>query len=320
MSGLILPFLLGCVTLRLPGRPFVGDAPPFTSDDLAVQARLQDDVSMLATTIGERHLGTHGDALQKAADWIAGRFEATGYTVGRECFPVGGQQACNLVAEVPGGAAASEVVVVGAHYDSAEGTPAADDNGSGVAALLHLAGVFHDAKPSRTLRFVAFANEEPPHFWTETMGSLVYARACRARSDNVVAMLSLESIGYYSDAPGSQGFPFPLSLFYPKQGNFLAFVANVSSRRLLAEVGRSFRETATVPSQGAAVPEKIVGVGWSDQWSFWQVGYPGVMVTDTAIFRNPNYHHPTDTPDTLDGDRFTRVVRGLEQVVRDLGR
>jgi hypothetical protein len=152
------------------------------------------------------------------------------------------------------------------------------------------------------------------------MGSLVYAKQCRASGDGIRGAVVLESIGYFSDAPGSQPYPPPLNLFYPDKGNFVAFVGNLGSRALVHRSIASFRSRATVPSEGAAAPGFIPGVDWSDHWSFWQAGYKAVMVTCTATYRNPHYHKPTDTPDTLDYDRFARTVDGLGHVVEDLAR
>lgn len=163
-----------------------------------------------------------------------------------------------------------------------------------------------------------FPNEEPPLFQTAEMGSLIYAKACRAANDNIVAMLSLETIGYYRDEPDTQKYPPLIGGLFPSEGNFIAFVSNPSSRALLKRVVAIFREHAAFPSEGAALPSGVPGVGWSDHWAFWQVGYPALMVTDTAPFRNPNYHQPTDTPDTLDYDRMARVVDGLASVLQSL--
>jgi Zn-dependent M28 family amino/carboxypeptidase len=224
----------------------------------------------------------------------------------------------NLEGVLEGGAKAKEVVVVGAHYDTAAGGPGADDDASGVAAMLAIARALSPSKPARSIRFVAFVNEEPPFFWNDTMGSLVYAKACKARGDAIVAMLSLEALGYYRDEPGSQKYPPIVSAFYPDRGDFVAFVGNTASRGLVHEAIGTFRSAAAFPSQGAALPSFVTGVGWSDQWSFWQVGYPGVMVTDTAPFRNPHYHQRSDTPDTLDYERLARVTEGLVAVVKKL--
>jgi Zn-dependent M28 family amino/carboxypeptidase len=214
---------------------------------------------------------------------------------------------------VGGTSRAAEIVVVGAHYDSVEGTRGANDNGSGVAALLAAARAFaqRSDRPARTLRFVAFANEEPPYFQGSGMGSLVYARACRARGDRVVAMVSLETIGFYTDMPDTQHYPPPLGIAYPSTGNFIGFVGNVASRALVRRAISAFRETTRFPSEGAALPEWMPGVGWSDHWSFWQAGYPAIMVTDTAPFRYPHYHDASDLPDKLSYDRMARVVDGI---------
>ena len=171
------------------------------------------------------------------------------------------------------------------------------------------------APPRRTLRFVAFANEEAPFFSTPAMGSLRYAERCRDSRENVVAMFSLETIGYFSDAPHSQQYPSMLHLIYPPTGNFIAFVSNLRSWRLLRKCVRNFRG---LPAQSGALPESIAGVTWSDQWSFWRCGYPAVMVTDTALYRNPHYHTATDTPEKLDYDRLARVTDGLAAMLRQI--
>ena len=134
----------------------------------------------------------------------------------------------------------------------------------------------------------------------------------------VRAMFSLETIGYYSDGPGGQRYPFPLGLFYPDRGDFLAFVANLASRALLHEAIAAFREQAHFPSEGVAAPAIIPGVHWSDQWSFWRHGVPALMLTDTAPYRYPHYHQENDTPDKVDYGRLARVVTGLERMFRAL--
>jgi Zn-dependent M28 family amino/carboxypeptidase len=172
--------------------------------------------------------------------------------------------------------------------------------------------------PARTVRFVAFVNEEPPHFQSDNMGSRVHARNCRQRGDKIAAMLSLETIGCYKDAPGSQKLPYPFGALYPSTGNYIAFVGNTGSRSLIRRCVRTFRKAEKFPSEGGALPEFIPASGLSDQWSFWQEGYPGLMVTDTAYFRYEYYHDARDTPDKLQYDRMARVVEGLGAVVREL--
>jgi Zn-dependent M28 family amino/carboxypeptidase len=233
-------------------------------------------------------------------------------------FIVEGKIVKNLEVEIMGKSLSKEIVIVGAHYDSVIGCPGANDNATGVAAVLEIARILTGRELPRTVRFVAFVNEEGPFFQTENMGSLVYARRARKQSENIVAMLSLETIGYYSDEKGSQRYPFPFSFFYPSTGNFIGFVGNTSSRALLHQSISSFRKHTSFPSQGVAAPGWMTGIGWSDHWSFWQEDYPAIMITDTALFRYAHYHTPQDTPDKVDYARMARVVAGLRRVIVEL--
>jgi len=281
-------------------------------------AALRRDVEALCAH-GERSTLVPAD-LRAAAEGIERELVAAGHRVERQTYRVerDGVDVANLIAEIGGSSRADEIVVIGAHYDSVTGTPGADDNASGVAALLALASHFAAAKLQRTLRFVAFVNEEPPHFQSADMGSWQYAKRCHDRKERIVAMLSLESIGYYDTAPGSQQYPSPLSALYPDTGNFIAFASNVSSRSLTNRCMRAFRAASNFPIESASLPEAIPGIGWSDQWSFWQFGWPAVMVSDTAPYRNPHYHEASDLPETLDYARLAQVVEGLKGVVREL--
>jgi hypothetical protein len=317
-SALVLVAIGGtaCLT-RMPGHNPRFALAPLTLRERTLRASLAADVRALSVEIGERNVG-HPRAYASAADWTASQLRQAGLQVHEESYAAGQTEARNLVGEIAGAVAKDQIVIVGAHYDSVKGTPGADDNASGIAALLALARHFARSQPQRTLRFVAFANEEPPFFQTEQMGSLVYARRCTARHENVVAMLSLEKMGYYSDAPDSQHYPFPFSLLYPSTGNFLAFVGNLSSQALTRDAVRKFRRAGKLPAEGAAVADVVPGIGWSDHWSFWRTGVPAVMVTDTAPFRYAHYHEETDTPEKLDYDRFARAVVGLADVIKEL--
>ena len=173
-------------------------------------------------------------------------------------------------------------------------------------------------QPKHTLRFVAFANEEPPHFQSPEMGSLAYAGRCHERGERVVGMLSLEMLGYYDTRRGAQQYPPLLAAFYPRTADFIAFAGNLRSRKLVTQCVKAFRKHGAMKAESAALPELIPQIGWSDQWSFWRFGWPAIMVTDTALFRNPHYHTVHDTPETLDYARMAGVVEGLEAVVKDL--
>lgn len=311
----LTPVVLWWTMIRMPGASAQGPLPVADEPLRALADQLRQDVTHLAVTIGQRNVTRQPKQLAEAARWIQGELGKAGYDLSHQRYDVAGVSCLNVDAEIRGTGASGEIVIVGAHYDSAVGTPGANDNGSGVAALLTLARRFAHRKAERTLRFVAFVNEEPPYFQTEQMGSLVYARRCRQRNEKISAMLSLETLGYYSDQPGSQKYPPPLSLLYPSTGNFIGFVGNTDSVELVRQIVSTFRASESFPSQGAALPGVIPGVGYSDQWSFWHEGYPGVMVTDTALFRYPHYHKAEDTPDKIDFDRMARVVRGLEKVI-----
>ena len=315
---LMLVAMLWWTMVCMPGASYSQELPPADETLTALAQELRKDVSTLAIQIGERNVRDHPQELAQAADYIARQFAGAQLSVRRQEYEVSGCKCCNLDVEIRGDSCPEEIVIVGAHYDTAHGTPGADDNTSGIAATLALARRFAHRKVDRTLRFVAFVNEEPPYFQTEQMGSLVCARRCRANDENIVAMLSLEMLGYYSDAADSQNYPMPFSFLYPSRGNFVAFIGNTASRDLVRRTVGVFRQHEPFPSEGAAVPGMIRGVGFSDHWSFWQEGYPALMITDTAMRRNPYYHEQEDTIDKLDFDRMARVVRGLQKVVEDL--
>jgi hypothetical protein len=301
----------------MPGRSDRDTPPPMTEPEVLLRNALREDVEALATGIGERNASRY-EALAAAADFLDESLEAMGYEVRRQRYEAQGKVFDNLEVEIRGRARPEEIVVVGGHYDSVPGSPGANDNATGAAAVLALARAFATIQPSRTLRFVEFVNEERPFAHTPLMGSVVYAERARARGERVVAMLSLETIGYYRDEPGSQRYPSVLGWLYPSTGNFVGIVGNFSSRHLVRQTIGVFRRYARMPSEGGALPERLPGVGWSDHWAFWQAGYPAVMITDTALFRYPHYHTAEDTPDHIDYDRLARVVGGLERVVADL--
>ena len=304
--------------MRMPGTSYAGELPAADAELTRLAEALRRHVSKLAGEIGERNVSDCPRQLAQAADYLEAEWSAAKYKVERQTFEVAGGECCNLHAELRGATRPKEIVVIGAHYDSVVGTPGANDNGTGVAALLALAAKFAGRRSDRTLRWVAFVNEEPPYFQSQEMGSWVYAKRCREQGEKITGMLSLETIGYYSDTPGSQNYPPPFGLLYPTTGNFIAFVGNVRSAGLVRQVVETFRKHEPFPSEAAALPEPVPGVGFSDQWSFWQHGYPGLMVTDTAMFRYPHYHERTDTVDKVDFDKTARVVRGLEKVIADL--
>ncbi len=301
----------------MPGKSWSDPVPPLSAEEQLIHDNLRRHVDMLAQQIGERNVW-HAEALEAAALYIRNTLEELGYQVGVQSFDSQGLTVQNLEVELPGNTAPQEIIVLGAHYDSVAGGPGANDNASGVAALLEIARMLAGRTSPRTLRLVAFVNEEQPFSNSEEMGSRVYAERSRARGEQIKAMISLETIGYFTDLPASQHYPFPFSYFYPDTGNFIGFVGNLSSWRLVRQSLGAFRASTAFPSEGVAAPGWIRGVGWSDHSSFWQAGYPAIMITDTALFRYQHYHEATDTPEKLDYQSLARVTRGLVNVAAEL--
>jgi len=303
--------------IKMPGKTYIGPLPPLTSAQISLRDELLRDVETLAGQIGQRNIWNHQN-LTATADFLETSLAEAGYKVRRQNYFVENLICCNLEAEITGTKQPEQIVIIGAHYDTVYDSPGANDNGSAVAATLALARHFADKKTDKTLRFVFFANEEPPFFQTEQMGSLVYAKTCRQKNENIVAMLSLETIGYYTEKPKSQTYPFPFNLIYPSTGNFLGFVSDPSSRKLLYTAVASFRKNCKFPSEGGAIPAIFPGIAWSDHWSFCKLGYPAIMLTDTAPFRYPYYHSEDDTPDKLSYDHLARITSGLYLLITDL--
>jgi hypothetical protein len=302
--------------LGVPGTTHQGSLPALTADERALAARLKTHIAAIAA---REHNIDNYDELEKAARYIERTLAAAGYKPSPQEFTARGKKVRNVEVTIDAATPDAETIVVGAHYDSAIGTPGANDNATGTAAVLELARLMSDlkGKAARRIRLVLFVNEELPYFGTEEMGSLQYAKTLAERNERVTAMYSLETLGYYSDAAGSQKYPAPFGLVFSDRGDFISFVGMLGSRSLLQDAMRSFRSHTQFPTIGGVSPGFIPGISWSDHWAFAQQGFQAVMITDTALFRYPHYHKPTDTPDKIDNERLARVVKGIERVVRD---
>jgi Zn-dependent M28 family amino/carboxypeptidase len=276
----------------------------------ALEPQLKAHIAALADEIGPRNVYSP-DKLNAAAEYIRVFWERAGYEVSTQSFSVQDVPCRNLVVEIAGQSKPDEIIIIGAHYDTVSWAPGANDNGSAVAALLELSQLFRTQTVGRTVRFVAFTNEEPPFFKTDSMGSLVYAKGCQKRKENIVAMVCLETIGYYRDEPKTQRYPVPFSFFYPDTGNFIAVVGNLGSKPLVKTFTRHFMEESDFPVECVATFGFITGIDWSDQWSFWQCGYPAIMLTDTALFRYPYYHTSEDTSDKINNHQLSRATYGI---------
>jgi hypothetical protein len=314
--GILLLVVLegGCAMFSMPGKNFKGKA-ELSPQEVKLAARLREDVTTLAVDIGPRNYQTY-PALEKTVAWLETELRGMGYEPRRQEYFAAeylkDKPFVNLEVEITGSTRPGRIYVVGAHYDTIAGSPGANDNGSGVAATLAIARALVGTKPMRTIRLVFFVNEEPEFFLTPNMGSFVYAKACADKHEDIVGMISLETLGYYTDAPNSQQYPMkPIAWIYPDTGNFAAFVGDFSSRSWVKRMIRTFRHHGRIPTEGIATFQGIPGIAWSDHWSFWQFGYNALMVTDTAPNRYPEYHTTADLPDELDFDRMALVVSGL---------
>jgi Zn-dependent M28 family amino/carboxypeptidase len=314
---IVLVVLYGRYLLVVPGHSYDGPLAAPTTQERALAERLKAHVATIAKA---PHNIQYPEALEAAARYIERELERMGYAINRQEFTVNGVKVRNIEAVLEP-ATPGPTLVLGAHYESYGHAPGANDNASGTAAVIELARMFKARPPERTrLRFVLFVNEEPPYYRTPDMGSWRYAQRLSQSSEKVLGMISLETIGVFSDAPNSQRYPQPFGLLFPSTANFVAFVGLTEARSFLHEVIASFRRHAAFSSIGAVGPDIVAGIGWSDHWAFHQFGIPAIMVTDTALFRYPHYHRPTDTPDKLDYDKLARIVQGLEPVVRDIAR
>jgi Zn-dependent M28 family amino/carboxypeptidase len=293
-----------------------GEMPRYRAPHGPTRLSAERHVHVLGGEIGERNIFRPA-ALAAAADYVAATWRDQGYDVAVQAYPVHGVQCANLEATRRGATRADQILLIGAHYDTVSGSPGANDNGSGVAALLDIAGLFSQIAPAMSVRFVAFVNEEPPFFMTSRQGSAVYAEAARARGDDIRLMVSLETIGCFRSAPGSQSYPPLLRWLYPNRGDFLAFISNFRSLIVTRQVARRFRIHSDMPIEYAAVPSLVPGVSWSDHRAFWKNGYRAFMATDTAFYRYPYYHTPEDTPDKLSYPELARVIEGLHLALAD---
>ena len=301
LAGILLFIVLVLIAIisymtAMPGKSFSGALPPLTAEETELKTNLIRHVSYLAAEIGERNVIAY-EPLQKTAQYIEDNFKKFGYEVKSQEYVVQMRKVRNLIAEIPGRARANEIVVIGAHYDTVYDCPGADDNSSGVTALLELARILKDSHPARTVRFVAFVNEEPPWFQTDDMGSLVYAEQARKLKENIVAAISIETIGMYSDSEGSQQYPSGFKWLYPSKGNFILFIGNLGSRALVRDAVRSFRASVKFPSEGSAVPSSgsgcwlvgslVVLAGRDTPRSWSRTPRPFAIPTTTSLLTSP---------------------------------
>jgi Zn-dependent M28 family amino/carboxypeptidase len=299
---------------EMPGESYEGKVTLLTDNEKQLSHNLFKHVEALSVNRGERNIVNYKN-LKSAAEYIEDQLQNFGYSINRQVYFVQGKEVYNIEVEKKGEAVLEDIIIIGAHYDSALGTPGANDNATGVAALLEIARYLRDKTLKHTIRLIAFVNEEPPYFYTDKMGSYIYAKTLTANNIKLAGMISLEMLGFYSEEPSSQTYPSPLNIYYPNKANFIGFVSNKRSESFLLNLIRLFRDNAKIPSEGLIAPETFPGVSLSDHLPFWQAGYPAIMITDTAFFRYKHYHQPSDTIDKIDFAYLSKVVEGLKKMI-----
>lgn len=307
--------------LPLRDQPHAGAAPPLNGDERALALALEQHIRAIAG--GPRNVA-HRANLDAAAQYIETTLAAFGLAAASDVFAAGGASVRNIEAvfEPAEATAATRTIVAGAHYDTDGTSPGANDNGTGVAAMLELCRALAHRRPAgpHRLCIVFFVNEEQPYGKTELMGAWRHARALKASGEPVAGMIALETLGYFSNRPGSQRLPWPFSWAYGDRGDFVAFIGLPGARAFLSKALKAFRRAHTLPSSGTVVPGFIEGADLSDHWAYAREGFPALMITDTAPYRNPFYHSSNDTPDTVDYASLARITGGLEAMLRSLAR
>jgi hypothetical protein len=316
IAGTVYGAVRYCVVF--PRQPFTGPLAPLTNETRALAMQLETHVRAVAS---RPHNLEHPEALEAAACYIETTLKALGYRPQLQVYRVRDVDVRNIEVVIEPtlpSAKPAQTFVIGAHYDAPDDSPGANDNGTGVAALLELARSLKSLEHSQRLRLVFFVNEELPYAKTPDMGSYQHAKSLRERGEPISGMIALETLGHFSNRPGSQRFPFPFGHLYPDVGNFVAFVGMPRGRSLVTACVQTFRGHAAFPAIGGVAPAFIEGIDLSDHWAYDHFGFPACMVTDTAPFRNPFYHTPFDTPDTVDYPNLARVTLGLHTMILHL--
>lgn len=280
--------------------------------------RIEQHLHLLTREIGERSVHRWENHAE-TRDTLQEIFQRIGLQTTLETYEYAGKSVANVIAEINPGRQPAQRYLVGAHYDTVAGTVGADDNASGVAVLLELATVLQENRslldPDLSIRLVAFALEEPPVFSTSYMGSKVHARAMKANQEHLTGMICLEMVGFTCHRKGCQSYPFPLQFMnYPQTGDFIGIVGNFQSRKFTAALMDAFQHNPALPAISLSVPFNgwlMPAIRLSDHAPFWDQGFNAVMITDTAFYRNPHYHRPSDTIDTLDTGFMAELVRSL---------
>lgn len=276
-----------------------------------IKNNLYHHVDVLSQKIGERNSYNY-TALERAYKYIIETMRSSSFHIKDLEYRHEQLTFHNIVAEKIGNKYPEEIIIIGAHYDTVYNSPGADDNASGIAALLEFIRLYDAYKNQRTMRFVAFTLEEPPFYSTSKMGSHVYAQICKELQENIITMVSLEMLAYFTNKNKSQQYPHPdMVALYPDRGNFIGIVGDEKSKLIVEKITQTVKNYSNIPVESLVAHRAVPGVSLSDHASFWNFGYKAIMVTDTAFYRNPHYHRSDDTIDTLNFKYFSKLVLGL---------
>ncbi|MBM3251382.1 MAG: M28 family peptidase [Candidatus Omnitrophica bacterium] len=299
---------------RSSGKSFLS----FAEENVQLVEKLKQHVYKLSQEIGDRSVFKY-DKLQEAAKYITQEFKSFGYDVEFQEYSFSNLPSKNIIATKIGGGKLEEIIILGAHYDTCF-NPGANDNASAVAGLLELARLISKQQINRSIKFIAFVNEEPPFFKTDNMGSRIYVKEAKTNKQDIKAVLILEMIGYYTNKPHSQRYPLFFGLFYPSKANFIAIVGNFQSGNLVKKVVSEFKNHSQFPIESVTTFGFVPGVDFSDHWSFWKEDFPAIMITDTAFYRYTYYHSSSDTYEKLNYEAMAEVIKGLEAVLMSLAK
>lgn len=301
---------------HMPGSSYSGAPVALTASQQSLTQQYKNQLNMFAT---KPRNYMYIENLRATENFLINTLKEQGHSVNIQEYGANKYKNIEVVLE-PKNESNTQTIVIGAHYDTHEASPGADDNGSAVVILLELANRFkqHYDSSNTRLRIVFFANEEPPFFKSEDMGSTRYATMLYNNKENVKGMYAFDMLGRFTQEPDSQHYPFLFAPFFPSTGNFVAFIGTTDSRKIIQESIGAFRENAAFPSEGVSAPRYIQGIDFSDHLSFYHYGWPALMISDTAFYRNLDYHTEKDTIDRLNIDKMAQLTDDLEKMFRKL--
>jgi hypothetical protein len=312
-SVLLILFVTGCYLIAQPSMR--SNEPSSKNAD---EVKLRQHVDAMSKDFYPRN-SDHTENLNRCAEYISTHFKNAGAEVEMQDYIVDKLTYKNVIGRF--GVGKPKKIIVGAHYDSCDETPGADDNASGVAGLLELAQLIGKDQPDAEIELVAYTLEEPPFFSGPQMGSVIHANSVASEKDKIIGVIVLEMIGYFSDAPGSQDYPVPVMKgYYPSRGNFITVVSRWDQSEWISDLKAGMKGTTDLPVYSFRGPASLPGVDFSDHRNYWPHDIPAAMVTNTAFYRNKNYHTEQDTADRLDYHRMGKVVVGVYEAIKALAK